>query len=262
MPYFSFLTGFIGIPILIVALLTWTLYRTGKRIPPSLRAWPAAPVICGHVLLAVLYTAPWDNYLVATRIWWYDQALVSGIVLGYVPIEEYVFFVAQTLLVALWTLAAARVAPTDSRAFRPRPAIRLWSTAVAVLIGAYGVYLLGSGQIAGAYLGLELVWAVIPLSIQLGFGADILWHYRQHIAWTLVPATVYLAMADAFAIRSGTWTINSEKSYGIAIGGILPIEELIFFLLTTALVVFGMTLMLARPSHERTLRPFASLAHG
>ena len=213
-------------------------------------------------MLAVLYTAPWDNYLVATKVWWYDPALVSGMVLGYVPIEEYVFIVAQTLLVALWTLAAARVAPTDSRAFRPRPAIRLWSTAVAVLIGAYGVYLLGSGQIAGAYLGLELVWAFIPLSIQLGFGADVLWHYRRHIAWTLVPATVYLSLADAFAIGSGTWTINPAKSYGVALGGELPFEELIFFLLTTALVVFGMTLMLARLSHEQTVRPLASLVHG
>ena len=225
-------------------------------------AWPAAPFIGGHLLLAVLYTAPGDNYLVATRIWWYDPALVSGIVLGYVPIEEYVYFVAQTLLVALWTLAAARFAPAENRPFRSRPAIRLRSTAVAVLIWTYGVYLLASGQIAGANLGLELVWAFIPLSIQLGFGADVLWHYRRHIAWTLVPATVYLSLADAFAIGSGTWSISPDQSNGIAIVGILPIEELIFFLLTTALVVFGMTLMLARPSHERTVRPFASLAHG
>ena len=88
MPYFTFLAGFIGTPILIVTLLNWAQNKTGMRIPPSLRAWPAAPVIGGHVLLAVLYTAPWDNYLVATRVWWYDPALVSGIVLGYVPIEE------------------------------------------------------------------------------------------------------------------------------------------------------------------------------
>ena len=51
---------------------------------------------------------------------------------------------------------------------------------------------------------------------------------------------------------------HPQQSFGVAIGGILPIEEFAFFLLTTALVVIGMTLMLARPSHERIVRPFSS----
>ena len=261
MTYFAFLAGFVFVPILMVALLSWTLQRRGRELPASLRAWPALPVLGGHLLLAVLYTAPWDNYLVATRVWWYDPALVSGLVIGYVPIEEYLFFAAQTVLVGLWTLLAARLAPAEDRPFRPRPALRLWSTALAALIWVYGVYLLATRRIGGVYLGLELVWAFLPIALQFGFGADILWHYRRHIAWTLIPAAGYLCLADAFAIHSGTWTISPEQSFGIAIGGILPIEESIFFLLTTALVVFGMTLMLARPSHGRTVRPFSSVIH-
>ena len=36
-------------------------------------------------MIAVVYTTHWDNYLVATRVWWYDPALVSGIgVINYV----------------------------------------------------------------------------------------------------------------------------------------------------------------------------------
>ena len=50
-------------------------------------------------LVAVLYTTIWDNYLVSNRIWWYDPNLVTGITLGWVPIEEYLFFILETFLV-------------------------------------------------------------------------------------------------------------------------------------------------------------------
>lgn len=215
------------------------------------------PVLAGHAALAVLYTAPWDNYLVATQVWWYDPALVSGLVIGYVPLEEYLFFIAQTVLVGLWTLLAARLTRREGRKLQPRPFLRLWSTLLACMTGAFGAYLLANRQVAGSYLGLELVWASVPIAIQFSFGADILWHYRSHIAWTLIPAVAYLSIVDALAIRAGTWTISPLQSSGMLLGGILPVEEMLFFLLTTAMVIFGVTLMLSQFSHERAQRlPF------
>ena len=251
MTYITFLAGFIGVPTLIAAVLNLTLHNSGRFLPSLLRAWPALPVVGGHILLAVLYTSPWDNYLVATKIWWYDPALVSGLILGFVPIEEYLFFVTQTLLAGLWTLAAARILRPPDHPFHSRPMLRFWASGLTLLLWVYGVYLLASRRGDGAYLGLELAWALIPIGVQLAFGADILWHFRRHITWTLIPATVYLSLADAFAIRAGIWTINQESSYHLLIGGILPVEEFVFFLLTTTLVAFGMTLVLAQPSHER-----------
>ena len=59
-------------------------------------------------IIALLYTTPWDNYLVATGVWWYDPALVTGLTLGWVPIEEYTFFILQTLLAGLWLAFLAR----------------------------------------------------------------------------------------------------------------------------------------------------------
>ncbi len=56
------------------------------------------------ILLAVIYTTPWDNYLVATRVWYYDPALVWNVVFGYVPLEEYLFFILQTILAGMFTL--------------------------------------------------------------------------------------------------------------------------------------------------------------
>lgn len=64
-------------------------------------------VVALTVLVALAYTTPWGNYLVATRGWYYDPAPVWNIVLGYVPLEEYLFFVLQTILGALelgWAL--------------------------------------------------------------------------------------------------------------------------------------------------------------
>lgn len=53
-------------------------------------------------LIALVYTTPWDNYLVAKRVWYYDPALILKITIGYVPLEEYAFFILQTFLTGLF----------------------------------------------------------------------------------------------------------------------------------------------------------------
>ena len=251
MAYLAFLSIFICIPALFFAFLNWLLRRQGSPLPSSLRAWPATPVVGAHVLLALLYTSPWDNYLVATRVWWYDPDLVLGITFGYVPLEEYLFFAGQTALLSLALLAAARLMPPSDLSFRSHPRLRLGSAGLTLATWLYALFLLGAGSPQSTYLGLELAWGIVPLSVQLVFGADILWHYRRQVLWTVLLGTLYLSLADAVAIHSGTWTIDPQQSLGFALGGILPLEEFIFFLLTTAMVVFGVTLVIARQSHQR-----------
>lgn len=95
MTYPLFLILFLVIPIAVIA------FR--QRENARARWWQVAVALT--ILLALLYTTPWDNYLVATRVWYYDPARVWNIVLGYVPLEEYLFFVLQTILGALVTLA-------------------------------------------------------------------------------------------------------------------------------------------------------------
>ena len=56
-------------------------------------------------LVAFVYTTPWDNAIVALGVWSYDPALVWGIVLGWVPLEEYLFFLLQPMLSGLILLA-------------------------------------------------------------------------------------------------------------------------------------------------------------
>jgi lycopene cyclase domain-containing protein len=251
MTYFGFLAQFVVIPLAILGGLTLYDRWRGCALPKRLGDLPAWIALAAHVLVALLYTTPWDNYLVATSVWWYDPQLVTGVTLGWVPIEEYTFFVLQTLLTGLWLLWLARHLPPPIDA-PLRPKLRWITASITGLIWLASVIGLLSGWKPGVYLTIQLAWALPPIIFQLAFGADILWRYRGVVLLTLVPATLYLGAVDAVAIDAGTWTIDPAQSLEIYLGGVLPLEEFTFFLVTNTLVAFGMTLVLARESLERT----------
>lgn len=251
MTYFGFLLRFLGIPIAGL-LAVWLFTALRNRSIPGFRGGRAVWVaILLHVVIAVVYTTPWDNYLVATGVWYYNPDLISGVLLGWVPVEEYTFFVLETILVGLWWwVLAVRITGSDS--FRPRVALRLGSVVLLGVIWLWSFYLFVSGGDAWTYLGLILVWGLPPILLQLAFGADILWHHRKLVLLVILPVFVYLIAADALAISAGTWTIDPEQSTSVFIGP-LPIEEAVFFLITVVLIGFGLTLALARVSQERLL---------
>ena len=251
MTYYGFLIRFLGIPILLLALITYYDWRMEKKLPDRLRYWPAWAAILLHVVIALLYTTVWDNYLVATRVWWYDPELVTGITLGWVPIEEYTFFVAQPILAGLWLFFLARRLRPVASAGPLNSRLRWAATIVLAIIWLATVVALVAGWGEATYMALELGWALPPIGLQLLFGADILWRYRRLVVTSIVSLTLYLSAADAVAINLGTWTINPEKSFDLLLGGILPIEEFLFFLLTNTLITFGVTLVVSRESHAR-----------
>ena len=252
MTYFGFLAVFLGIPIAVLAFVAWRDRRAGRDLPPVLSSWPPYAVIAAHCLVALVYTTPWDNYLVATRVWWYHPELVTGIVIGWVPIEEYTFFVLQPILTGLWLVfLARRLSPPPAAMTSRYASLQRWGGLAALaLLWVISMAILWTGKQPLTYLALLMAWALPPLLLQVAFGGDILWHYRKLILWTLIPVTVYLCVADALAIESGTWTINPEQSVNIFVGG-LPLEEIIFFFMTNVLISVGITLVLARQSQER-----------
>ncbi|KAB2860181.1 MAG: lycopene cyclase domain-containing protein [Anaerolineae bacterium] len=250
MTYFAFLLYFLVVPILILSILTYHDWRKELKLPSSLSLMPAWWIVGILIGIALVYTTPWDNYLVATGVWSYDPALVTGITLGWVPLEEYTFFILQPIMTGLWLLfLARRVHPNE--AFFPQLNIRLASVAVIGIAWLTSIGLFISGWKSVTYLSLELMWGLPAIMVQLAFGADILWHNRRLIASAILIATLYLCFADSIAIQDGTWTINPDLSLHILFGGILPIEEVIFFLLTNTLVVFGIVLGLTPESSYR-----------
>ncbi len=247
MSYFTFLIRFLVIPILLLlSIYIWERRRTASRFMNEKMVWIG---IIGHIVLALLYTTPWDNYLVATGVWYYNPALVTGILLGYVPLEEYMFFVLETLLVGLWWwFLAGRTRAEGS--FESSRKLRFLSSAILSVVWLASVIVLLGNWKPGTYLSITLAWALPPIVLQLAFGADILWHERRLVVMTILPLTLYLSFTDSLAIRATTWAIHPAQSTGLFIHG-LPMEEGIFFLLTITLVTFGMTLLLSPQSRQQ-----------
>ena len=210
--------------------------------------------------VALVYTTPWDNYLVATRVWWYNSDLVLGIILGWVPLEEYAFFVLQPILTGLWVLYWGRRLSLSHGLAVTSPRLRWVTTLVGGLVWLGVGAILVAGWQPGTYMALEVGWMVPPILLQLSFGADILWHQRRWISFSLASATLYYSLADALAISAGTWTIDPAQSLPILLGGVLPLEEFVFFFLTNTLIVFGVVLMLSMESHDRIRHMMQSLS--
>ena len=185
----------------------------------------------------------------ATGVWYYNPALISGILLGYVPLEEYTFFVLQTILVGLWWgLLASALTPI--RKFQPSALLRRAASLSVGLLWFISASVFLSGWKPGTYLSIILFWALPPILLQLIFGADILWHFRKLLAAVVLPIGVYLSWADLLAITATTWAIHPAQSLGIFLGR-LPLEEGIFFFITIILTTFGVTLLLAPESRSR-----------
>lgn len=91
MTYALFLLLFVALP---AALSAFLLRRTLDRRA----ALPFA------LLLIVVYaaTSPWDNVAVAQGLWSFDPERTWSLRLGWLPIEEYLFFGLQTLLTGVW----------------------------------------------------------------------------------------------------------------------------------------------------------------
>jgi len=203
------------------------------------------------MFIALTYTTPWDNYLIATRVWWYDPALVSGITGWWVPIEEYLFMFLQPLFTGCCLLLAARWSPSKRQSDIDSPQIRRRAALSIGLLWLLILLLWLFQWPPSTYLCLILLWALPPVILQLAFGADILWHQRWPWLITLSATTIYLSVADAIAIDLGVWTINPEQSLNIFLGGVLPFEEGLFFFMTNLLTVFGICLFLHPNSRMR-----------
>ena len=251
MTYFGFLLRFLLIPILAFLAITYWDQKRNNQINGFRNGGAVWMGIAIHVFLAVVYTTPWDNYLVATGVWYYNPDLVTGIVLGYVPIEEYTFFVLETILAGLWWWFLTRRLPSSTPSFRSNRSLVYLSACLLALVWLVFTYLFFFGGIEWTYLSIILFWALPPIVIQILFGADILWHYRKLVFWSIFLPAMYLSLMDIVALKDTTWSISPTQTTGILFFGILPLEEVVFFFVTNILITFGMTLLLANVSQKR-----------
>jgi lycopene cyclase domain-containing protein len=282
MTYSGFLAIFLLVPIVILAVIRWRrspltfqqlrATRKGKDTPlfqvaissnpPTSRSRGLNRKIDLLVLgilsgVAVVYTAPWDNYLVANKIWWYDPERIAGIILGWVPLEEYVFFILQVFFTGLIALLFLDASEESGLSQADKPTSRWALPAILGILWLCAALILLLDWSPGIYLALLSLWALPPLAIQAAFGSDILWNYRRILATTISIPTFFLAISDALAINSGIWTINPERSLNLFLGP-LPIEEFLFFLATNSLIASGVILAVSPEGRDR-LKSFFTL---
>ena len=240
MTYAAFLMAFVA-PAIALAVVLRRSPRAGVGAP---RATWAIPLTC---LIALFFTTPWDNYIVREGVWSYGADRVLAVV-GYVPVEEYAFFLLQPLLAGLWLYRVLERRPYRGETSSER--VRWLGVAVWTGVSAAGVALL-VGDRSGFYLGMILA----------AFGPVLtgLWLYGgPHFAaltgrWLPVVLIVgtYLSIADRIAIGEGIWHIAEATSTGVLVAG-LPIEEAVFFYVTTLLSVWSVLLFL----HGDRIPPF------
>jgi lycopene cyclase domain-containing protein len=195
-------------------------------------------------LLALVYTTPWDNYLVWKGVWIYGPERVIGVI-GYVPVEEYLFFILQPLTTGsllVWLIARRLAAGPVASAAGPRLPLRVGGAAAGLAFAAWGVVLLTAERTL--YLGLILAWAA-PLAalMWLVLGHEFA-RYGREAALAVAGPTLWLWAADRYAIGDGIWSIAPRYTTGLVPLG-LPVEEAVFFLVTNVMVVFGVLLFLS-----------------
>lgn len=232
--YVEFLLVFLGPALAMLALLA-TLGGAADRRD----VYPFAVAVV--VLLALAYTVPWDNYLIARGVWWYGDGTVSHTVWN-APIEEYAFIVLQPLVTALWLRVLAATALRDDPSLETLALgwrRRALGVVAALAIGMVGaVFVFGTSTL---YLGAILAWAAPVLAIQWAFGWPQLWRRRRTVLLAVAVPTTYFCVADWVAIRVGIWELSAAYTTGYTVAG-LPIEEMLFFLVTNVFVVQGLVL--------------------
>ena len=245
MTYLTFLLVFLVLPIALLAFLQ----RKPLAGVGGVRALVSLPLVC---LIAFLYTTPWDNYLVYKEVWWHGADRVIGTI-GYVPFEEYAFFILQPILTGLflyYLLSKNQPDLTEIPSQKVYQAISFFWLAIT----AIGFLLLASGWENGLYMGLILAWCgPVILGMWLYGGRLFLQCKRPFMIGITIP-TIYLWIADWTAISLGIWDISDRYSFGLDPFG-LPIEEATFFLCTNVLVIEGILLFLYgdRIAETRTL---------
>lgn len=260
MTYETFLIVFL-VPAL--AILITGIVLSARREPPANWWTPGIGLLLALAVSALLYTTPWDSWLIRDSMWSYSRGRVMDSLWG-VPAEEFAFMVGQTLITGLWTLLLIR--HSDSRTDRvsqlPDRArlvarhfgsrIRLRMVTACCWLAAAAIALVAAAATTHAsYLAAILAWFGLPLAIESLTGADVLQKWGWLRAAAVAVPTAYLWIADRAAILQHTWRISMTHTLDLRPAG-LPVEEALFFLLVN-IVVANAVLLATSPVMQARL---------
>lgn len=202
----------------------------------------------GFVLAAVMiFTTPWDNLAAKWGIWGFPREKYT-LRIGYLPVEEYAFFLLQSVSVMLAVRALFRFFPD-------------WQTGQETEIGKWTLIWLGASVIPWAVVAAQLLRLRRKAGPRVNYAIHLAWFLPVIYAqWVLAPPLflahaellavvtaafgIYYTLADLVAVRRGTWFFDEKQITGVKLGGVLPWEEVAFFFLTSLLVAQSYLLLL------------------
>jgi lycopene cyclase domain-containing protein len=227
-----------NVPVLILLVaLSWS------------QPWTTEELIAfGLVLLAVMiFTTPWDNLAAKWGIWGFPREKYS-LRLGYLPVEEYAFFLLQSANVMLAVRALFRFFPD-------------WQSGLETAISPLTLIFIGASLIPWIVVIFQLRWLRRKFGPSANYAIHLAWFLPViYFQWLLTPQLfgdhagllalitgtfgIYYTLADLAAVRAGTWFFDEKQITGIKLAGVLPWEEIAFFFLTSLLVAQSYLLLL------------------
>jgi len=193
---------------------------------------------------SVIYTAPWDNWLIIHHVWWFDWNRCLGIAVGALPIEELCFYVLIVCLGGFWTSFLYEKMKPDFGAAPRRPMLKYGAAAVVSTIWvADAIYLAyyTSAYPTAVFFAQCLIITLPALIVQLVVCGDLIWHRRKFALMATIPVGLWLTVtAGTSTFGTDMWTVNPLYSF-YRIPGLLPVEMLLFYQLAAALMVLPAT---------------------
>ncbi len=195
----------------------------------------------GLVLLAVMvFTSPWDNYAAACGIWGFPPGRYL-FKIGWLPVEEYAFFVIQSLMVVFASSIALRILPERTslaviEPFAPATLAAMGGVLVVWLLAGLLLCRLPRRCPCLHYAWHLFYWFTPIIALQWALAWPILTPRADTLALVTLVVGGYLCLADWIAIRAGVWTFDRAQTTGHTLGGEMPWEEAAFFFLTSLLV--------------------------
>ncbi|KAI8581712.1 hypothetical protein K450DRAFT_185497 [Umbelopsis ramanniana AG] len=193
-------------------------------------------------MVAMTTASIWDNYIVYHNAWWYCPTCVIAVI-GYVPLEEYMFFIIMTVitvhftsLVMRWQLPVLSINPSTSKL----------TCDLSRYVPFFGLMGLGIVSWFWAipntpfFYGCCILFYTLPVLAVLWYGSGlyIARRFKAVMVSVMVP-TALLCIVDIVALRAGVWHINEKTSTEIFVVPDLPLEEFGFFLLVNTVIVFA-----------------------
>jgi lycopene cyclase domain-containing protein len=186
------------------------------------------------LLVSVVFAAFWDTHAIRSGIWSFPKGKVSARI-GVIPVEEYLFFIVQSvqavLLVHVFERMFGPMAPPRFTGAGPI------TTVAAVLIALFSIlaahrssHRFGAGT-RFHYAYHLASWFVPMLLLQWLLAWQLLLPHILPILASTALLSFYLSVADVAAIQERIWVLDEKQITGHKILGVLAWEEVAFFVI-------------------------------